>query len=152
LIETNRKEFKMKIFTASYWEPEVHGPGRKIGISPSKPKNLVEEAGYDCNICHEFLSPEDAYWNYFKAKKAAGDNEELQKKASDTFVTEYQARLDAFKKAIQEESKAKGKSIEELMGLEEGDTLLSWERGGHITFRVHTAKCLRELGYEVEER
>ena len=22
----------MKLYTASYWEPEVHGPGRKIGF------------------------------------------------------------------------------------------------------------------------
>ena len=142
----------MKIFTASYWEPEVHGHGRKIGISPSKPKNLVEEAGYDCDICHEYLSPGDAYWNYFKAKKAAGENADLQKKALDTFVEEYQERLEAFKKEVLDKAKSSGKSVEEIIGFEEEDTLLSWERGGHATYRVQAAKCLRELGYEVEER
>ena len=57
----------MKIFLASFWEPEAHGPGRKIGISPSKPKNLADECGYDCTLCHDWLSPEDVYWDYFKA-------------------------------------------------------------------------------------
>jgi len=142
----------MKIYTASYWEPEVHGSGRKIGISPSKPKNLKEEAGYDCDLHHEFLSPEDVYWDYHKAKKAAGDNEKLLKQAGDNFVSAYIARLEDFKASVKAEAKSSGKSLHEVIGLEDGDTLLSWERGGHTTFRTHTAQCLRDLGYEVEER
>lgn len=142
----------MKLYTASYWEPEVHGPGRKIGISPSKPKNLQEECGYDCDFCHEYLSPEDVYWDYHKAKKAAGDDKELQKKAGDDFVTNYKARLKEFKEAVERESYNTGKSVQDLIGFEDGDTLLSWERGGHLTFRTHAAEFLRELGYEVEER
>ena len=143
---------KIKIYTASFWEPEVHGPGRKIGISPSKPKNLAEEAGYDCTIRHEFLSPEDVYWDYFKAKKAAGDDPELVKEAGDNFVSGYKARLEEFKKSVLEQAESTGRSVQELIGFEEGDTLLSWERGGHTSFRTHAAECLRELGYDVEER
>jgi hypothetical protein len=140
------------IYTASYWEPEVHGPGRKIGISPSKPKNLKEECGYDCTICHEFLSPEEIYWNYNKAKKEADGDTVLMKKAGDDFVTGYLQRLANFKAALEEESISTGKSIQELIGFEDGDTLLSWERGGHTSFREHAAAFLRELGYTVEER
>lgn len=140
------------LYTASYWEPEVHGPGRKIGISPSKPKNLEQECGYDCPICHEFLSPEEVYWDYHKAKKAAGEDEVLIKKAGDDFVIGYKNRLQNFKNTLEEESKRTGQTIHQLIGFEDGDTLLSWERGGHTSFREYTAAFLRELGYEVIER
>ena len=142
----------MKIFLCSFWEPEVHGPGRKIGISPSKPKNLAEEVGYDCTIHHEFLSPEEVYWEYFKAKKAADGDPELVKVAGDNFVAGYKTRLDEFKNNVLKQAKDTGQSIHELIGFEEGDTLLSWERGGHTSFRTHAAECLRELGYDVQER
>jgi hypothetical protein len=140
------------LYTASYFEPEVHGPGRKIGISPSKPKNLVEECGYDCEICHEFLSPDEVYWDYYRAKKSAGDDEILLKKAGDDFVEGYKNRLADFKKTLEDESKKTGIAIKDIIGFEDGDTLLSWERGGHTSFREHTAAFLRELGYEVVER
>ncbi|MCK9567665.1 hypothetical protein M0R72_01790 [Candidatus Pacearchaeota archaeon] len=140
------------LYTASYWEPEVHGPGRKIGISPSKPKNLQEECGYDCSICHEFLSPENVYWDYHKAKKAADGDDVLMKKAGDDFVIGYKNRLQDFKTTLENESKQTGQSIQTLIGFEDGDTLLSWERGGHTSFREHAAAFLRELGYEVIER
>lgn len=143
---------KITLYTASYFDPEVHGPGRKIGISPSKPKNLVEECGYDCEIRHEYLSPEDVYWNYHKAKKAADGDDEMLKKAGEDFVTGYKNRLAAFKSELESEAKSSGKTIQELIGFEDGDTLLSWERGGHTTFREHTAAFLRELGYDVVER
>ena len=140
------------IYTASYWEPEVHGHGRKIGISPSKPKNLVDECGYDCQICHEFLSPNEIYWDYHKAKKEADGDDVLMKKAGDDFVIGYIARLADFKATLEAESKQTGQSIQSLIGFEDGDTLLSWERGGHTSFREYTAAFLRELGYEVIER
>ena len=142
----------MKIYTASYWEPEFHGFGRKIGISPSKPKNLREEVGYDCNLFHEFLSPEEIYWNYHKEKKEAGNDEELLKQAGERFTISYNERLEFFKKCLFEEAESSGKSIYELIGLKDGDTLLSWERSDNTTFRTFAAKCLRDLGYDVEER
>lgn len=142
----------MKLYTASFWEPEIHGSGRKICIAPAPPKNLKEEAGYECDFVHDFLSPEEVYWDYHKARKAANGDAELLQKAADDFVTGYKARLQNFKTVLENESKQTGKSMQELIGFQEGDTLLSWERGGHTTFRVHTAEVLRELGYEVEER
>jgi len=140
------------LYTASYWEPEVHGPGRKIGISPSKPKNLQEECGYDCPICHEFLSPGDVYWDYHKAKKAADNDDALMKKAGDDFVAGYTRRLQDFKTTLEVEAQKTGQTIQQLIGFEDGDTLLSWERGGHTSYREHAAAFLRELGYEVIER
>lgn len=138
------------IYTASYFEPENHGTGRKIGISPSKPKNLAE-FGYECDICHDFLSPGDVYWDYHSAKKSAGDDDALIKKAGEDFVTGYKNRLVKFKEELEKISKNTGKSIQEIIGFENNDTLLSWERGGNLTFREHTAAFLRELGYEVIE-
>jgi hypothetical protein len=142
----------MKIYTASFWEPELHGSGRKICISPSAPKNLEEECGYVPDFSHDWLSPDDVYWDYHKAKKASGGDEELMKIAGENFVTAYKSRLEDFKVALENESKETGRSIQDLIGIEDEDTLLSWERGGHITFRTHTAEFLRSLGYEVEER
>ena len=142
----------MKIYTASYWEPDFHGPGRKIGISPSKPNNLMDECGYECDLCFRDLSPEDVYWDYHKAKKAAGDDDDLLKVAGDNFVDSYQERLNNLGASYIKHARETGKSIQDLIGLEEGDTLLSWERGGHRTFRTHTAAFLREMGYDVEER
>jgi hypothetical protein len=145
-------EATMKIYTASFWEPEVHGPGRKICISPSAPKNLKDECGYEPDFVHEYLSPDDVLWDYYKAKKAAGDNDDKLKKAGDDFVAGYKARLEEFKETLEEETKNTGQTYQDLIGLEDGDTLLSWERGGHLTYRTHAAEFLRELGYEVEER
>lgn len=142
----------MKIYLASYWEPENHGPGRKIGISPSKPKNLMEECGYDCDSCYEGLSPGEIYWDYFKAKKASDGDKDLLKKAGDDFVSAYTSRLNEFKSAVIKSANENNTSIFDVVGLEEGDTLLSWERGGNTTYRAHTANLLRELGYEVDER
>jgi hypothetical protein len=142
----------MKIYTASFWEPEVHGSGRKICIAPSAPKNLKDECGYECDFSHDYLSPEDVYWDYHKAKKAANGDDDLLQKAGEDFVEGYKARLQDFKNDLEVEMKSTSKSMEELIGFEDGDTLLSWERGGHTTFRSHVAEFLRELGYEVEER
>jgi hypothetical protein len=145
-------EDMMKIYTASFWEPEVHGPGRKISISPSAPKNLKDECGYEPDFYHEFLSPDDVLWDYYKAKKAADNDDDKLKKAGEEFVVSYQARLGEFKEALEDEAKDSGKTIQDLIGFEDGDTLLSWERGGHLTYRTHVAEFLRGLGYEVEER
>ena len=142
----------MKIYLASFWEPDNHGPGRKIGIAPSKPRNLQEECGYECESQYEGLSPEDVYWDYHKAKKAADDDAEMLKKAGDDFVQGYKDRLSGFKKAVEEAAQKNNSSIFDVIGLEDGDTLLSWERGGHTSYREHTAEFLRGLGYEVEER
>jgi hypothetical protein len=142
----------MKLYTASFWEPEVHGPGRKICISPSAPKNLKEECGYVPDFVHEYLSPEDVYWDYHKAKKSADGDAELLQKAGEDFVAGYVARLDEFKTTLEKQAADTGQSVQELIGFEDGDTLLSWERGGHTTFRTHAAEFLRGLGYEVEER
>jgi hypothetical protein len=140
----------MKIYLASYFEPENHGPGRKIGISPSKPKTLLADKGYECDFAYHALSPGDAYWDYHKARKAAGDDKEKLEAAGSDFRTSYKKTLDDFAHKVKEAS-VSGDSVFKIIGLEDGDTLLSWENKGHMTYRNMTAECLRSLGYEVQE-
>ena len=135
----------MKLVLASYWEPEKHGPGRKIGISPSKPRNLEEECGYECELVYEALSPENIYYEYHENKKEGRED------AGEIFVAKYTAKLSQLVDQMQKEANDSGKDVNDILGFEDGDTLLSWERGGNLTYRTHTAKALRELGYEVEE-
>ena len=74
----------MKIILASYWEPENHGPGRKIGISPGKPRGLK----YKCDFVLEALSPDDdCYYKYHEQKTK--DYE----RAGQEFVQEYTDKL-----------------------------------------------------------
>jgi len=140
----------MKIYLASYWEPENHGTGRKVGIA-SAPRNLADEAGYTCELQYEGLNPGQAYWDYHKEKKAAGEDKGLVKKAGENFNESYKARLQEFKSIVEAQAKENDSTVFDIVGLEDEDTLLSWEREGNPTFRVHTAELLRELGYEVEE-
>jgi hypothetical protein len=152
------RKIEVKIYLASYFEPENHGPGRKIGISPGKPQNLIDECGYDCEISYPGLSPDQAYWDYHSAKKIAmKENDEdrkaeLMQEAADNFVDSYQKILDSFVAEVEKQAQATGKSIFEVIGLEDGDTLLSWERCGHTTYREHAAKALVKLGCEVVEK
>jgi hypothetical protein len=136
----------MKIYLASFFEIDNHGPGRKIGICPSKPKELE----YECELYYPYLSPGDLYWDYHKAKKQAGDDEGLLKQAGLDFVSGYKNRLKDMKTEVDNISSDTGKSLEEILELEDGDTLLSWEKEGNTSHRTAVAKFLRELGYEVE--
>jgi hypothetical protein len=136
----------MQIVLASYFEPDNHGVGRKIGISPGKPRNL-QEHGYECDLVYAALAPnDDDYWDYHKQKK------QDQEEAAKTFVSAYRAKLRQLVEQVRKTAEDEGKTVEEVIGLEDGDTLLSWELGGHTTYREITAEYLRELGYDVEER
>jgi hypothetical protein len=42
-----------------------------------------------------------------------------------------------------------GTPIFELLPFNDGDTLLSWEREGHTSYRPLVADCLKKLGYKV---
>jgi hypothetical protein len=129
----------MKLVLASYFQPENHGPGRKIGISPSKPKEI------ECELKFDPLSPEQLYWDYHKYKK---DDPDMAGKA---FNKAFREKLDGFFETVQKDSAAQNKSVFELLPFQEGDTLLSFEHKGHLTYRSIVAEYLRKVGYEVEE-
>jgi hypothetical protein len=132
----------MKLVLASYFEEENHGSGRKIGISPGKPKDLI----HPCPYRYEKFSPDpDEYWEYHKNKKT--DYEAAAVKFRDS----YQAKLDAVIKEARERADAEGVDVIDIFPFEDGDTLLSWERKGNMTYRTMLADYLRDLGYDVEE-
>lgn len=128
---------KIKIVTASYFETENHGSGKKYGISPSKPN------GSDCDLKFEYLSPEELFWEY----RANKSNENAGK----IFVEKFKEKLDNFKKDVLKSAKEENKTVFELLPFESGDTLLSWENKGNLTYRRLVAQTLRDLGYEVIE-
>ena len=130
----------MKLVTASYFQEENWGPGKKIGISPGKPKDIP------CDLKFDPLNPGDLYWSYMKAKK--GDD---PKAAGEAFVQGYSEQLKTFVEEVKKEAAAKNITPQEVLPLADGDTLLSWEAKGHMSFRGLAAEALRELGYDVEE-
>ena len=131
----------MQIFLASYFEEEYHGPGRRIGVSPGKPNNL----DYDCDFMFKHLSPGDLYWDYHKNK-----NNDYET-ASKTFTSEYRKQLDEFKKEVINAANQEEKDPQSILPFEDGDTLLTWEKRGNVSYRTAIAQCLLDLGYDVEE-
>lgn len=128
----------MKLVLASYFQPENHGPGRKIGASPGKPRDVN-----DCESVFTPFVPND-YWDYHKNKKTDPE-------AGRKFVEGYNAQLESFVKEVQAEAAAQGKSVQELLPFQDGDNLLTWEKKGNLSYRAILAKYLTQLGYEVEE-
>jgi len=143
----------MLIVLASYFEPEHHGDGRKIGVSPGKPKpsqidQACEDKGvesYECDSLFKPLSPGDFYWDYMRDKKLN------YKEAGRTFRESYSKQLDKFAEGVREKADKEGKDVLEVLPFKDGDTLLSWERNGHMSYRTMLADTLRDLGYDVEE-
>jgi hypothetical protein len=152
----------MKITLASYFQPENHGPGRKIGITPDKPPNLDNEVDYNCTDTYQSLAPDkDAMIHYYvernKLKKAAGgwdfddSQREHMKQIGENFSAAYREKLQKFVDHVLELSKESGQTPAEIVGLQDGDTLLSLEKGGNQSFRSITAEYLRKLGFYVVE-
>lgn len=128
---------KVQVILASFFQPENHGPGRKISIAAGKPKDT------QCEQAFPPLSPDQLYWDYMKNKK--------DPEAGRIFAENYQQLLDAFKEDVLQEAKENNISIFEVLPFEDGDTLLSWEHKGHMTYRRMVAACLKDLGYDVIE-
>lgn len=153
----------MDITLASYFEPENHGKGRKIGITHDKPKNLENEIDYKCDLTYEGLAPDrEDMINYYvernKILREAGgwdfneDQQERFQEVGEAFQAAYCQKLQEFVDFVNQKSKETGESIQDIVGLEDGDTLLSMEKGGNKTFRTITAEYLRKLGYRVYEK
>ncbi len=129
----------MKLVLASYFQPEWHGEGRKVGISAGKPKNSPCE----CDVVFQGFVPAN-YWEY-------QENKRLDPDAGAKFVSGYTAQLEKFVSEIKAESEKQGKTVQDLLPFKDGDTLLSWENKGNTSYRGILAKFLKELGYEVVE-
>lgn len=130
---------KISLVLASFFEPHFHGKGRKIGVAPRKPANV------ECDLVFDPLSPTaDDYFTYHKNKHDGPE-------AGEKFVEAYKTQLGNFCMQVSKDAKKQGKDITELLPFKDGDTLLSWERKGSVTYRKHLAEYLRDLGYDVIE-
>jgi hypothetical protein len=118
----------MKIYLASYLQPQNHGPGRKIAIASSKPDNLKVSAFVP------FIPEESSIVKYNVMKQTD------PKAAAEYFQEYYEDRLSSFFQMIV--------SLDQLP-FEDGDTLLSWERAEYTSYRPTLAKYLEKAGYEV---
>lgn len=130
-----------KIYLSSYMEPDNHGPGRKIAISDTKPKNFQVDAAFTF-----FIPPKSLFNEYREAQLKD------QKKASDIFASGYKNQLNNFFKEVKENAKIGKTDVFKLLPFKDGDTLLCWERKGHLSYRTILADYLKDIGYEVELR
>ena len=128
----------MKIYLASYTQPDNHGPGRKIAISSTKPDELTVDGVFD------HVMPSNETLQSYKDKQLVD-----QKQASDFFVETYEGQLKKFFKEVEKSAQTEGTSVVEQLPLRSGDTLLSWEREGYTSYRPILARFLEEVGYDV---
>jgi hypothetical protein len=128
----------MKIYLASYLEPESHGPGKKYGIHHEKTDK------YEVDGKVSYLTPaEELFENY--DKKRAVD----AKEAADYFNKAFYEQLKSVYIKLKTQAKAENKSEMELLPFKDGDTLLSWEREGNSNYRGTVAGLLKKIGYEI---
>ena len=128
----------MKIFLASFLEPENFGPGRKLAISSSKP-DLFEVDGKI-----SYLTPSDELIENYKIKQLND-----QKEASDYFNKSFYEQLKSTYVSLKSFAKENNKTEIEVLPLKDGDTLLSWERDGLTNYRGTVAGLLKKIGYEI---
>lgn len=125
----------MKLYLASFFQPENHGHGRKLSIADGIPNDIVVDGEFE----HFIPKGMKAYYqNRFLNPKTAGDN----------FVKSYSDQLSELYENLCLDSKAENKSFEELLPFKDGDTLLSWEKAGNMSFRIMLNEFLIKLGYE----
>lgn len=128
----------MKLYLASFFQAENHGPGKLISVSLNKPKvktdGLFEDFAPSVKIS-------DAY-----RKEQLVD----QVKAGKNFVESYEGQLEAFVAKVQALAKENDLTAMEVLPFQDGDTLASWEREGYTNYRKTLSKYLEKLGYKVE--
>lgn len=131
----------IKLYLASFLEPENFGPGRVIGIANgSKPKHI------DVDLMFEYLIP--SHELMMKYRKLSGGNNK-SKEASKVFVSEYSKQLETFEKDVLRIAKDKGKEPIDVLPFKNGDTLASWERERYTNYRTLICPVLKRLGFDV---
>ena len=129
----------MKIYLASFLEKDNHGPGRKIAIANPKTTKISGVL--------EYFMPENRILNGYKALQQSD-----QKLAAEFFVSSYRHQLDKFIDGLRKSAKEENTTMMEQLPLEEGDTLLSWERYDFTNYRSILAEYLMDIGYDVVAR
>jgi len=128
----------MKVYLASYLQPENHGPGRKIAIASTKPDNI------DVSGAWSFAIPDEELLQDYRRKQL-----DDQTAAAALFNDGYKRQLDNVFGSIKIDAERDSKEPVELLPFENGDTLLSWEREGFTNYRGILAGYLKSIGVDV---
>lgn len=128
----------MKIYLASYLEPENHGPGKKYGIHHQKPDDFKADGKV------LYLTPAEELLGNYKNKQLID-----QKEAADYFNKAFYEQLKSVYISLKTQGKDENKTIMDLLPFKDGDTLLSWERDGNSNYRGTVAALLKKIGYEI---
>lgn len=122
----------MQIYLASFLQPENFGSGRLISITNSeKPKNIIVKS-----IFEQFI-PSDEIINKYKKDKlkdllSAGNN----------FSIAYKKQLSEFISFIENKAQENNVKLQDILDLQDQDTLLSWERSYRNNYRSTLAEVL----------
>jgi hypothetical protein len=129
----------MKLYLASYFESENFGPGRYISVSGNKPKDLDVAFVWEHVVPDQDLLDQYNKFKYFKSPEYAAK----------FFNEQYRKNLDFLLNLIDEECKNNNCQVNDVLGFQEGDTFLSWERADYANYRKTLGEYLQKLGYEV---
>lgn len=129
----------MKIYLASFLQPQFHGPGNKIAISDSKPDNFKINGAFV-----PFIPLRSVIDHYNNIKN------ENQEEAAKFFVSCFKQQLSEFLFELKEEAQKLNKEPKDILPFSDGDTLLSWERFERQSYRPIVAEFLESIGYNVE--
>jgi hypothetical protein len=129
----------MKVYLASFLEPENFGPGRVVGVvDGNKPATIDIDSRFP-----PFIPPKELINKY---NFMAIDD---QKAASEMFVLKFEKQLDEFVDKVFKKAEESGTDPTDILPFKEGDTLASWERADRRNYRGMIAVTLMKLGYEV---
>ncbi|KKN67643.1 hypothetical protein LCGC14_0459020 [marine sediment metagenome] len=132
----------MKIFLASFLEPDNFGPGKVIGVANgSKPKDVK------CDQVFPPLIPTNVIMERYSDMSLNDPGN-----AASEFVKSFTEQLAAFHDKVKLAADNSGQPTTEILPFVDGDTLASWERERFSNYRPLIAACLTKLGYEVVQR
>ncbi len=130
----------IRIYLASFLQPENFGPGRIIGICHgNKPRYVKVDTKFV-----PFIPPENLInqYNSDRLKLSAQD-------ASGWFVSKYSEQLELFCSEVKREAEKSTCTPQEILPFEDEVTLASWERAEFTNYRKILAPFLKDLGYHV---
>lgn len=129
----------MKLYLASFLEPDNWGNGRIISITEgNKPFKINVSSKFP-----PFTPPTSLIKSYNDLRIV--DSE----KATEKFVSAFSEQLSEYSKQVFEEGLSSNKSARDILPFKDGDTLCSWERKKFSNYRKLIAPVLETMGYDV---
>lgn len=128
----------MKLYLASFLQPENFGPGRLIGICKGKRPSHLE-----VNLKFDPFIPSLEISNKYYEEKNTNPN------AGPEFAGAYKKQLIEFLTDVKKQAEEKNMSIAEFLEFQDGDTFASWERAENSNYRRTLGDVLEDFGFEV---